>query len=281
MKLSSLPVSFYADLNAGTRTLGDWFRFAHEIGLDGADLSVMHIKQRTAAYLDDLRQQASDAGVQIVMMATYSDFTHPDSDERQRQISDIRSLIEVGSRLGLSFLRVTAGQNHPGVAEKTGLGWAREGLLACLPDAQAAGITLLYENHTRGAAWTMNDFTQPAARFLELVRMTEGSDLRLLFDTANNLALNDDPIAVLKEVKSRVSAVHIADIRRAGAFEPVVIGTGSSPIPELLQILIQDGYDGWLSIEEASKTGEDGFRQAVEFVDGAWVGSGGKKRIRA
>ena len=122
----------------------------------------------------------------------------------------------------------------------------------------------------------MNDFTQPAARFLELVRMTEGSDLRLLFDTANNLALNDDPIAVLKEVKSRVSAVHIADIRRPGAFEPVVIGTGSSPIPELLQILIQDGYDGWLSIEEASKTGEDGFRQAVEFVDGAWVASQGK-----
>ena len=149
MKLSCLPVSFYADLNAGTRTLGDWFRFAPEIGLDGADLSVMHVKQRTAAYLDDLRQQASDAGVQIVMMATYSDFTHPDSDERQRQISDIRSLIEVGSRLGLSFLRVTAGQNHPGVAEKTGLGWAREGLLACLPDAQAAGIDVVMPQHAR------------------------------------------------------------------------------------------------------------------------------------
>lgn len=278
MKLSCLPVSFYADLNAGTRTLGDWFRFAHEIGLEGADLSVMHVKERTPAYLHDLRQQATDAGVQIVMMATYSDFTHPDPAERQRQIADIRSLIEVGSHLGLSFLRVTAGQNHPGVEEKTGLGWARDGLLACLPDAQAAGITLLYENHTRGAAWTMNDFTQPAARFLELMRMTEGSDLRLLFDTANNLALNDDPIAVLQAVKHRVSAVHIADIRQPGSFEPVVIGTGSSPIPQIFKILVNDGYDGWLSIEEASKTGEEGFRQAVKFVDRTWVGAGGKKR---
>lgn len=278
MKLSCLPVTFYADFNNGTRTLADWFRFAHEIGLDGADLSVMHVKNRTPAYLDDLRQQATDAGVQIVMLATYSDFTHPDAAERNRQIEDIRAWIEAGARLGLSFLRLTAGQNHPEVERSTGLSWAAEGLLTCAEAAKGSGVTMLYENHTRGAAWTMNDFTQPADRFLDVVRMSEGSDLRLLFDTANNLALNDDPIAVLKQVKSRVSAVHIADIRQPGTFEPVVIGTGASPIRDVFDLLRKDGYDGWLSIEEASKTGEAGFRQAVEFVDRTWVAAGGKPR---
>lgn len=278
MKLSCLPVSLYADFNQGTRTLGDWFRFAHELGLDGADLSVAHVKSRTPAYLNDLRQQASDAGVQIVMMATYSDFTHPDAAERARQVEDILQWIEAAQHLGLSFLRLTAGQNHPGVERAAGLAWAAEGLMACQAAAQGSGVTLLYENHTRGAFWTMNDFTQPADRFLEVVQKTSGSNVRLLFDTANCLALNDDPIAVLDQVKDRVSAVHIADIRRPGAFEPVVIGTGSSPIPKLLNILVQNGYDGWLSIEEASKTGEDGFRQAVAFVDQAWVQAGGQCR---
>lgn len=278
MQLSCLPVSLYADFNSGQRTLGDWFRLAHDLGLDGADISVAHVKSRDSAYLDALRGEATDAGVTLMMMVTYSDFTHPDAAERARQVDDIRSWIEVADRLGLSFLRLTAGQNHPSVEEATGLAWASKGLMACLGDARAAGVGLLYENHTRGAFWTMNDFTQPAARFLDVVRRTSGSDLRLLFDTANNLALNDDPIAVLSAVKSRVAAIHLADIRRPGAFEPVVIGTGSSPITEIFRIMLNQGFDGLISIEEASRTGEEGFRQAVEFADRAWVEAGGKTR---
>jgi sugar phosphate isomerase/epimerase len=278
MRLSCLPVSLYPDLAAGRLTLDGWFRMAAALGLDGADLSVAHIASRDPANLGALRRAAADAGVQIVMLATYSDFTHPDAAERRRQADDVRAWIEAATHLGLSFLRLTAGQAHAGVAEQDGLAWAAEGLQAGLEDARAAGVRLVYENHVRGAVWGANDFTQPAARFLEVVRRTEGSGLELLFDTANCLALEEDPVDVLEQVRARVGAVHLSDIRRSGAFEPTVIGTGVAPIPQLLGMLVAGGFDGWVSIEEASKTGEAGFRQAVAYADAAWAAAGGMRR---
>lgn len=278
MRLSCLPVSLYPDLAAGRRTLGDWFRMAASLGLDGADVSVAHVPDRAPAALDALWREAADAGIQIVMLATYSDFTPPDPAERAGQVDDVRAWIEAAARMGAGFLRLTAGQARPGVREDEGIGWAAEGLAACLDDAAAAGVQLLYENHVRGALWSSNDFTQPAGRFLEVARRTAGSGLGILFDTANNLALGEDPVALLREVSARVGAVHVSDIRRAGAFEPTVIGTGAAPIPQLLRIMVERGFDGWVSVEEASRTGEDGFRRAVAYTDRAWREAGGRPR---
>lgn len=278
MKLSCLPVSLYSAIADGRRTLGDWFRMAAALGLDGADVSVAHLPDRSPAALDALRREVDAAGVRIVMLATYSDFTHPDATERARQVDEIRGWIEAAARMGAAFLRLTAGQAHASVAEDEGIGWAVAGLTACLPEAAAAGVGLLYENHVRGAVWSSNDFTQPAGRFREVVRRTEGSRLGILFDTANNLALDDDPVALLREVSHRVGAVHLSDIRRAGAFEPVMIGSGVAPIPALLRIMVERGFDGWLSVEEASRSGDDGFRHAVAYADRAWQAAGGQPR---
>jgi sugar phosphate isomerase/epimerase len=278
VKLSALPVSLYADLSARRRTLGDWFTLAARASLDGADVSALHVTDVTSAALASLRQQAADNGIAIAMLATYTDFTHPDAKARARQTDALRAWIDVGARLGAQLLRVTAGQDREGVDQADGLAWAAEGLTACLDEAVAAGILLLYENHVRGAAWTANDFTQPAARFLDVARRTRGSGLGVLFDTANNLALDEDPIAVLDAVLDRVGAVHVSDIRYRGTFEPTTLGTGVSPIPDVLARVAASGFDGWISIEEASRTGDDAFARAVRFTDGAWVAAGGRPR---
>ena len=278
MRLSCLPVSLYPDLAAGRRTPGDWFRMAARLGLDGADLSVTHLPHGAPAALHALRREATDAGVEIVMLATYSDFTHPEPAVRAREVDGVRSSIAAGVELGVRFLRLTAGQDHPGIPLNAELDWVAEGLVACLPDAAAAGVRLLYENHVRGAVWTYNDWTQPAERFLEVVRRTTGTRLGILFDTANYLVLHDDPLDVLHQVKDRVGAIHLSDIRRAGTFEPTVIGTGAAPIEPLLRIMVEHGFDGWVSIEEASRTGDDGFHKAVAFAESAWLAAGGASR---
>ena len=278
MMLSCLPVSLYAEFAARSLSLGDWFRLAAGLGLDGADISVAHLASREVAYLEGLRREAADAGAPIRMLVTYSDFTRPGAAERQQQADDVRRWAEAAARLGASFLRLTAGQARPGVERDEGLEWAADGLVSCVADARGVGVRLLYENHVRGAVWSANDFTQPAERFLEVVRRTEDSGLEVLFDTANCLALNDDPLAVLAQVQHRVGAVHLSDIRAAGAFEPTVIGTGAAPNVSLLRALVAGGFDGLVSIEEASRTGRDGLGRAVAFADQAWAEAGGKPR---
>lgn len=280
MKLSCLPVSLYGDLTAGRLTLHDWFRRAAALDLDGADISVIHLGKRSAADLDQLRQQAGDAGVEIVMLATYSDFTQPDAVARARHVDEARMWIDVGARLGVTALRVTAGQARPRVGDGEGMAWVIEGLLGCVDHAQAAGVRLLFENHVRGAPWELNDFTQSASRFLDVARRTRDTGIEILFDTANNLVLNESPVEVLDVVIDRLGAVHLSDIARSGAFEPTIIGTGVAPIPELLRRIVSSGFDGWISIEEGSRTGPEAFDWAVAFADREWVGAGGRRRDR-
>jgi sugar phosphate isomerase/epimerase len=280
VKLSCLPVSFYPEFAAGRMSLEDWFRTAARLGLDGADLSVAHIVSRRPQDLDRLGQAAGDAGIALAILVAYTDFTHPNAAYRVKQVEDLRAWIEAAARLRVEFLRVTAGQAHPGVEERDGLAWAVEGLTACLGEARAAGVRLLYENHTRGSIWQWNDFTHPSVRFLEVVRRTRGTGLEVLFDTANNLVLDDDPAAVLHAVVDRVGAVHLSDIARRGEYGPTVIGTGVAPLRSLVERIRSAGFDGWISVEEASRTGEDGFRRAVAFADQVWMGAGGASRAR-
>ncbi len=241
-------------------------------------MSVVHLAETGADYLRGVRSQATDVGIQIAMLVTYADFTHPDAVERVRQVDELRRFIATAHTLGAPFIRVTAGQAHPGIERAAGIEWAVTGLTACLEDAADAGVTLCYENHTKGYAWTYNDFSQPSDIFLEIVARTEGTGLKLLFDTANTLATGDDPLRVLAQVKERVAMVHTNDIARVGYFEPVLLGAGVAPIVPIYAMLRADGFDGWISVEEASKTGEEGFRHAIPYADQAWVDAGGQRR---
>lgn len=281
MKLSCLPVSLYGEFVSGRRSLSDWLQSAADLGLDGADLSVAHFDWTDQSELKHLRQEASQAGVQIAMVVTYSDFTLPDAEARSREQLQIRAQIEAASDLGAQFVRLTAGQSWPGVVRADGIGWAVEGLTQAAEQANQLGITALYENHTRGSVWQWNDFSQPADRFLELVKATEDSELAVLFDTANNLALWDKPEQVLPEVMSRVKAVHLADVNQAGSFRPVIPGSGVSPHPTILTMLHEFGFDGWISVEEASGNGLEGLVAGIRHADRVWSAIGGDPRHRA
>ena len=120
MQFSCLPVSLYTAISAGERTLADWFRLAAALGLDGADISVAHLASLDSAYLGGLRNQAQDAGVVIAGMVTYTDFTHPDPAVRQRHRQELRDYIDAAALMSVDFLRVTAGQKHPGVKRADG-----------------------------------------------------------------------------------------------------------------------------------------------------------------
>ena len=279
MQLSCLPVSLYQALTAGTMSLADWLRFARSLGLDGADLSVAHLGGLSREDLRGVRRVADTEGIQIAILAAYSDFTHPEAAKRDREAESLRRWIEVASDLGVPYIRVTAGQAHPEIDDAVGaLSWIATGLTRCLDDAAAAGVTLLYENHVRGYLWQHHDFTQPCEKFLGVLARIDSPVFQVLFDVANPLVLSEDPLDLLARVRPRLGAVHISDVRRRGEFGPTTIGTGVAPIREVLGLLVTSGYDAWLSIEEAARNGEAGFRDAVAFVDRVWCEAGGRPR---
>ena len=270
MKLSCLPVSLYDDIFSGKSSVADWIQFGAELGLDAVDFSIKFFPERDTATLNRTIAALEKFSVQPCMLACYSDFTHPDPTQRQQELTNLKADIALAKALGAKFVRVTAGQNHPGIERTTGVQWVVDGFHRALDEAESHGITLAYENHTKGAPWDYWDFSQPTEVVLEILNALSDAPLGVCFDTANPLVLGEDVLALLDKVIERVVVLHIFDMREVGKFEAVRVGTGASPIPEVFSRMRQAGYDGWLSIEEASRLGKEGFTASIAFVRETW-----------
>ena len=270
MRLSCLPVSYFRDIIDGRMSIKEWALEGSRAGLDGIDLSILFLKNRSAEYLDKTRHEIEETGIRVAMVTTYPDFTHPDSMERERELTKLKDDIVTASRLGADLVRVTAGQAHPSVSRRDGINWAVNGLTRAMEFASGYPVKLAYENHAKPGAWQYTDFSHPTDIFLEIVERTASIALGVNWDTANTIAYGDDPIPILKKVLNRVVSVHAADTSTRGELKHVLLGTGLVPFKEMFQILRDGGFDAWICIEEASFKGPTGVRAAADFVRRIW-----------
>lgn len=271
MKLSCLPVSFFADLQAGRMTIPEWAGIAARLGLDALDLSIAWIPDRSPAALAALRRTIEDTGLRVAMVTSYPDFTHPDPAVRAAEVDRAEEVVAVSAALGAALLRVTAGQAYPETGRAAGIGWAIAGLTALAERTRGCGVTLAYENHGKPGIWTYTDFSQPPDIFLEIAAGTEGTDIGINFDVGNAAAFCDDPLALLEAVLPRVVSIHASDTAEHGVLRHVLLGTGVTPYPALFARLVHAGWDGWICMEEASYQGVPGIEAAAAFVRRTWA----------
>jgi sugar phosphate isomerase/epimerase len=144
--------------------------------------------------------------------------------------------------------------------------WVVEGILRVAEAATRVGLRVNVENHTKAFTWTYFDFAMQGEIFVRVMEGLRDVPVGVQFDIANPLVAGEDPLALLEKVRPRVGYVHVNDVRRPGVFEFVTVGTGIAPVREVLRRLREQGYAGWVGIEEASRTGKDGFRQAVQYT---------------
>lgn len=251
-------------------TLPQWARKAKEIGYDGIDISIMFLKNRTPTYLDALKNELSEIGMPIVMMTTYPDFTHPDAVQREREYLYLQSDIALASELGIKYLRILAGQAHPGLDRAQGIEWVSESFCRIAPLGERYGVGLLFENHGKPGAWPRVDFTYDPEVFLEICERISDTGIRLNFDTGNVTAFGADPLEIVKPVVGLLETIHVTDMCEKGRFASTTIGQGVTPNREFFRYVKQNGFDNWLCIEEASNCGLAGIRDAYHFVRDTW-----------
>jgi sugar phosphate isomerase/epimerase len=274
MRLSCLPVSFFAEIIDGRMPVAEWARMGQALGLEAIDLSILFVRPRTVAQAHLLRRQIEDAGSRVAMITTYPDFTHPDAAQRKKELNVAIETVHIAEAFGAELIRVTAGQAHPATRRAEGVGWAVEGLSRLVEAVRGARVRPVYENHAKPGAWEYTDFSTPPDVFLEIARGTAPAGLGINFDTGNAAAFAADPLAMLDQVIDRVVSVHVADTATFGELKPVPIGTGIAPIAATFERLAAFGWDGWLCMEEASFQGQAGIDAAARFVRTAWQRAG-------
>jgi sugar phosphate isomerase/epimerase len=271
MKLSCLPVSFFQAILDRQMELREWLALAAEIGLDGTECSLAFVEPIGRASAAEVRRLCDQAGLAVSMVTCHPDFTHPDAAERERQVEDMGRNLRLAVELGAPLVRALSGQRHPGVSDAQGVAWAADGLRRVAEEGDRLGVRVAVENHTKSFFWQHFDFAQRGEVFLKLLEALRDSSVGVNFDTANPLVANEDTLALFDRVADRIAILHVADTAQRGEFRFCRIGQGIAPIGEVFRRARARGFDGWVSIEEASRSGPDGFREAVRFVRRAWA----------
>lgn len=276
MKISCLPVSLFSQICSGEISLKRWAEIGKESGLDGIDFSSMFITSHTPVYLRELGEQLRQVGMPLVMVTTYPDFTHPSAIQRERELAYLEYDFATAAQLGAKYVRVLAGQAHPGVSREDGIAWAVENLKRSTEAAKKYGIIPVYENHAKPGAWDYIDFSHPIDIFLEIYEKTADVDLKVNFDTANVVAYGADTLELLQKVLPRVETIHGADSSTWGTLTHCMLGEGLSPLEDVFRLLQSSGYDGWICMEEGSGRGIAGVAQAAQYVRSTWDRLAGK-----
>ena len=280
-KLAAFPKAFMRPLcKDGTMTLREWVDLATPLGLDGLEYYSGFLELADPARWAEARRTVETNGLVIPMLCCSPDFSHPDAEFRRREIEKEKTWIRMAATLGAGFCRVLSGQRRPELTREQGLSLVMQSIEACLPEAEACGVTLIIENHYKDDFWSYPEFAQKMDVFCELVDRIRHPRFGVNYDPSNAFLAGDDPLELLRRVKHRVVTMHasdrylasgtLEDLRReeggaegyAKRLRHGTIGKGLNNYDAIFGELRGVGFNGWVSIED----GVDGMEQLAESV---------------
>lgn len=281
-KLAAFPKAFMNALcKTGEMRLSEWIDLAAKLPIDGLEWCAGFLEMEDPGAWETFRQQVASKGLEIPMLCCSPDFTHPDPGFRAKEIAKEKGWIDMAAALGASYCRVLSGQRRPELTRAEGIGYAAEGIKACLPHARERGVTLIIENHYKDDFWNYPEFAQMTDVFCELFEAIDDPHFGVNYDPSNAILAGEEPLDLLRRVSHRVVTMHasdrylsegtIDDLRReetgvegyAKSLRHGQIGEGLNDYDAIFSELKRVGFDGWISIED----GVDGMEQLAASAD--------------
>ena len=262
MKLSCLPVSIFSEICSGEIKLNEWSNFAAKIGLDAFDISILFIRDRTPTGLKNARKEIDAGGIPLGMIATYPDFATPDDEFRSKELHRSLGDIATAADLGAEYVRITAGQYYPGQDNIKSLEGIVRCLYICSEAAQKYGIKLLWENHSKPGAWENIDFNYDVERLEMMHHELEDGPVLMNYDIANACLLGFG-VELFEKYYNQIATIHVNDVKSVSPIKFCGIGNGIAKVQETLELAKNRGFNGMVSVEEASFEGWAGISKYV------------------
>lgn len=284
-RISVFPKCWFDDFVAGTRDYATWIREAPALGGEGIEHYDGFFRSLQPADVDPIVRVLHETGQVSSLLCFSPDFTHPDPDERGRQVERQRAAIDLTVRLGARHCRTLSGQRYPGMTRTEGIARTVEGITRSLEYAARRDVILCLENHYKDGTWRYPEFAQPEDIFLEILEQIDAPNFGVQYDPSNATVGGFDPVAFLDKVKHRVVSMHasdrylvegatLADLRQAdGAtgysdkLKHGETGQGLNDYDAIFRLLAGVGYTGWISIEDGMN-GLDEMARSVAFLKG-------------
>jgi len=222
----------------------DFLDIAQGHGVEGVSLEAVYIPEDDAT-LGRLADRVAELGMEPVWAWGHPDGLRSGTDEAAA--ADLLRHIGIAKRVGATVMRICAGSRRTRPAD-----WAqhKRNLVPMLqPLAEAAarqGVVLAVENHIDLLADEM----------VEIMQAVDSPGLGVCLDTANNLRMFEEPVAVAAKLAPYARATHVKNITtqrgdpRSFAFWPSVpLDAGLVDIEAVLGHLRAAHYTGLLALE--------------------------------
>jgi sugar phosphate isomerase/epimerase len=284
-RISVFPKCWFDDFVAGTRDYEAWIREAPSLGGEGIEHYDGFFRSLQPADVDPIVRAMHETG-QVTSLVCFSpDFTHPDPDERGRQVERQKAAIDLTTRLGGRFCRTLSGQRYPEMTREQGIARTIEGIERSLEYAARRNVILCMENHYKDGTWRYPEFAQPEDIFLEIIGRIDSPGFGVQYDPSNATVGGFDPIAFLEKIKHRVVSMHASDryLAPGATLEDLKsadgatgysdtlkhgeTGKGLNDYDAIFRILAGAGFTGWISLEDGMN-GLDEMARSVEFLKG-------------
>lgn len=251
-------------------TVPEALQLFHDIGLDGAEI-VVQDNYRSGIptscpqeMLEELKSLAEKLGITIIALTPYnSRFNDLDPSVRKAEESDVIRVIKAAEYLGAKYIRIYGGNYAAGDTDPDGKKWAAlVNSMRQLGDiAEKHGVRLVIENH-------FNTMTVSAKQSIALSREINHPSVGILYDQANlTFTGQEDYKTAIPLQTEKVYYMHVKDLEfKKGQTAFVssdvshpkeeernvytrIVGEGELDWPEILKMVKEYGYDGWLSLE--------------------------------
>ncbi|MBI1348324.1 TIM barrel protein [bacterium] len=257
-------------------TWHDVVKYGPEFGYQGVEIRLLHretdllkVTDLAEAHWPRRRQELDDAGFRVAGLASSIRFDDPSAVVRQQQLEIGQRYLDMGVALGAEFIRVFGDILPPpteAVARKVTMQRIADGLRALGELAQPTGIQILLETH--------GDFSaSPPAQ--EIMQLVDHPQVGLVWDTHHPWRFFNEPLAESWErLKPWVRHTHWKDsVLLPEGYKPptseqatasqhaaalmaghrhadyVLFLGGEFPARDCLKVLLDNGYDGWYSLE--------------------------------
>lgn len=238
----------YTTYSARAWTIEQHVRMARETGCQGLELRTLANEpigpELPPAERRRIMDLCADAELEICAVGSDCRLANLDPDERRAQIERGLGFIELADEWSAPVVRVFGGRHEPDLDPAEVNGWVAEALRELAEPADQLGIQVAIETH--------DDFSA-GARVADVVERANHLGSAVVWDLGHPYRVGEAVEQTWGLIGPHVAHVHFKDIKRTGqgptGWGGVPAGAGDLPLEQMIELLADDDYDGFISTE--------------------------------
>ena len=188
----------------------------------------------------------ADRELVIAGLGASTKFSSTDPAVRKANQDELRQYIQLADALEAPMVRTFGGNVEEGSTVDDAIDWVAENLAALADEAQRQGVTILLETH---------DAFCKGAQVAPALKQVDHPNVQAVWDVHHPYRMGESVEETWALIGPYVKHVHLKDAQTHddGSFTLVLMGEGDVPNYEVVKLLLENGYDGYLAAEWEKK----------------------------